>query len=178
MFVKRFGRIEKDQSAHDEKSQREEIAVRDPVRFRVFTRITFWLLLIAIAVYAGVLAYAWFAFPPSERATIIFAPTEPERFAPGQIPPQIIVVDFSKAVARNAGRTAIPESELPYPREMIHGAITSAPQWSRDFASPGGPRAYHALFLELANFVPAENRPTPEVLWERQSGVAPFQWTV
>lgn len=131
----------------------------------------FSLLGVCLLAYAAVVAYAHFAHPPHARQRITYEPKAGLTFPPDRPAPHVVVAEFGKVVARNAGRTAIPESELPYAREEIRAAIVTARNWARDFHAPNGSRAFASLYVELANFVPAAEKPTPNMIWDRQRKV-------
>jgi hypothetical protein len=139
-------------------------------RFQLLSRVCFWLLVVALGVYLAIFVVAKVLTSQSHRGGPSLDP-KASNFGirkPGQVPPYEIVAAFAEAVKRNTGRTPVPDSELPYPREAIERAILSAPQWARDLEVPGGRRLFGALLVDLTNFVSPLSSPTPEALWEMQ----------
>ena len=134
--------------------------------FSLLTRVSCWLTLIVLVSVGFLAMYAKFTALLREPLTL--DPKADVIYEPGRTPAHRIVAEFAEVLRRNTGRTSVPESELPHSREDIRQAITTAPQWAKDFRSPEGYRLFGGLLVELENFVSSPESVTPQTIWTNQ----------
>ena len=131
-----------------------------------FTRITTGLVVTSLLIYGFLLGYIRLTEPASHVFTLALktnAPAQSEKHLE-------IVARYRDILDRNVGRIVVPESQLPYPREEIKGAILAKPPWAQNFQYREGILFFSAALVELQNFVPdySAKDVTHEQIWDRQ----------